>query len=387
MDTSKNRQSWGTVSVESFRERLRLRLPRQVFEGKQKYLALGLVDTKINHKIAEAKAQEIEFDIVLERFDYTLDKYRPTHLKPVTILDSQTALNLGELWDKYMEFKKPIASPSTIGNQYAGFTRAIALLPSQNLKDSVMIRDWIVANKPPNAAKRLIVQLNACCKWGMKSGLITENPFFDMASEIKLPKNQRGEENEISPFNREERDLIIEAFAKHPHYRYYTSYVQFCFFTGCRPSEAIGLQWKHIDFDNSVVKFRQAVVFGEGYQPTIKDGLKTQEKRDFPINNQLREILITHKPEGAKPNDFVFSAKEGGFIRVNNFANVAWRKVLESCGLAYRKPYQTRHSFITLCLDAHIEVKDIAKWVGNSPEIIYRHYAAHLRLSSKVCKV
>jgi hypothetical protein len=30
-------------------------------------------------------------------------------------------------------------------------------------------------------------------------------------------------------------------------------------------------------------------------------------------------------------------------------------------------------------IDAHIEVKDIAKWVGNSPEIIYRHYAAHLR--------
>jgi integrase len=292
---------------------------------------------------------------------------------------SQQALNLGALWDKYMEFKKPIASPSTIGNQYAGFTRAIALLPSQNLKDSVMIRDWIIANKPPNAAKRLIVQLNACCKWGMKSGLITENPFVDMASEIKLPKNQRGEENDITPFTREERDLIIEAFAKHSHYRYYTAYVQFCFFTGCRPSEAIGLQWKHIDFDNSVVKFRQAVVFGEGYQPTLKDGLKTQEKRDFPINNQLREILTAHKSESAKPNDFVFPAKEGGFIRVNNFANVAWRKVLESCGIEYRKPYQTRHSFITLCLDAHIEVKDVAKWVGNSPEIIYRHYAAHLR--------
>jgi integrase len=379
MYASKDRQSKGTVSVEVFQGRLRLRLPRQLFEGKQKYLTLGLSDTKINLKIAEAKAQEIQTDIVLERFDYTLDKYRPTHLKPVTMNHSQQALNLGALWDKYMEFKKPIASPSTIGNQYAGFTRAIALLPSQNLKDSVMIRDWIVANKPPNAAKRLIVQLNACCKWGMKSGLITENPFLDMASEIKLPKNQRGEDNEISPFNREERDLIIEAFAKHPHYRYYTAYVQFCFFTGCRPSEAIGLQWKHIDFDNSVVKFRQAVVFGEGYQPTVKDGLKTQEKRDFPINNQLREILTAHKSEEAKPNDFVFSAKEGGFIRVNNFANVAWRKVLESCGIEYRKPYQTRHSFITLCLDAHIEVKDVAKWVGNSPEIIYRHYAAHLR--------
>ena len=72
MYTSKNSQSWGTVSVKSFRERLRLRLPRQVFEGKQKYSALGLVDTKINRKIAEAKAHEIESDIVLERFDYTV---------------------------------------------------------------------------------------------------------------------------------------------------------------------------------------------------------------------------------------------------------------------------------------------------------------------------
>jgi hypothetical protein len=159
MYASKDRQSKDTVGVEAFQGRLRLRLPRQLFDGKQKYLTLGLSDTKINLKIAEAKAQETQTDIVLERFDYTLDKYRPTHLKPVTMNHSQQVLNLGALWDKYMEFKKPIASPSTIGNQYAGFTRAIALLPSQNLKDSILIRDWIVANKPPNAAKRLIVQL------------------------------------------------------------------------------------------------------------------------------------------------------------------------------------------------------------------------------------
>jgi len=63
----------------------------------------------------------------------------------------------------------------------------------------------------------------------MKSGLITETPFLDMASEIKLPKNQRGEDNEISPFNREERDLIIEAFAKHPHYRYTQPMSSFAF--------------------------------------------------------------------------------------------------------------------------------------------------------------
>ncbi len=45
----------------------------------------------------------------------------------------------------------------------------------------------------------------------------------------------------------------------------------------------------------------------------------------------------------------------------------------------YRPQYQTRHTFITLCLDAGVEVKDVARWVGNSPEIIYKHYAGNKR--------
>jgi integrase len=45
----------------------------------------------------------------------------------------------------------------------------------------------------------------------------------------------------------------------------------------------------------------------------------------------------------------------------------------------YRRPYQCRHTFFTLCLEADIDAKDVAKWVGNSPEVIYRHYAGKKR--------
>jgi integrase len=55
----------GSVGVESFQGRLRLRLPRQLFDGKQKYLTLGLPDTQVNRKAAEAKAKLIEADITL----------------------------------------------------------------------------------------------------------------------------------------------------------------------------------------------------------------------------------------------------------------------------------------------------------------------------------
>ncbi|MEA5614889.1 Arm DNA-binding domain-containing protein [Nodularia spumigena] len=92
--------SKGSVSVESFQNRLRLRLPRQLFGGKQKYLTLGMADTPENGKLAEAKAKEIELDIAFERFDTTLAKYKPqSHLTLVVpIREGQQQPTLIELW-------------------------------------------------------------------------------------------------------------------------------------------------------------------------------------------------------------------------------------------------------------------------------------------------
>ncbi|MGF1514431.1 MAG: Arm DNA-binding domain-containing protein, partial [Elainellaceae cyanobacterium] len=63
MHPRSGRAQKGTVSVESYRGRLRLRLPRQLFGGKQKYISTGFADTAINRKAAEAKAKLIESDI------------------------------------------------------------------------------------------------------------------------------------------------------------------------------------------------------------------------------------------------------------------------------------------------------------------------------------
>lgn len=120
----------------------------------------------------------------------------------------------------------------------------------------------------------------------------------------------------------------------------------------------------------------------------LKDGLKTQKKRKFPINERVRQILESVRPETPNPNEFIFKSKEGGFIDTGDFLNHAWKGYKNRHGRMiegivthlfkegkvseYRKPYQTRHTFITLCLEADIDAKDVAKWVGNSPEIIYR---------------
>ncbi|MBW4656253.1 MAG: DUF3596 domain-containing protein [Kaiparowitsia implicata GSE-PSE-MK54-09C] len=77
----------GSVGVESFRDRLRIRLPRHLYDGKQKYLSTDLADTDINRRVVDAKAKLIESDIALERFDYTLAKYGKPQPPQLTVLE------------------------------------------------------------------------------------------------------------------------------------------------------------------------------------------------------------------------------------------------------------------------------------------------------------
>ena len=70
------RQTKGTVGIESVKSVLRLRLPRQVFGGKQKYLSLGLSDTPENRKAAELKARQIELDILSTTLRTVFDSQR-----------------------------------------------------------------------------------------------------------------------------------------------------------------------------------------------------------------------------------------------------------------------------------------------------------------------
>ena len=73
--TATGKNCKGSVGIEVLGSRLRLRLPRELYNGKQKYLSLGLTDTPDNRKLAEAKAKLIESDIERERFDCTLVRY------------------------------------------------------------------------------------------------------------------------------------------------------------------------------------------------------------------------------------------------------------------------------------------------------------------------
>jgi integrase len=369
-DSSRQRGYKGSVSIINSNGRIQLRFH---YAGKRHYLSTGWLDTPASRKLAELKAAEIEKDILYERLDETLAKYKPASslstATPVTPIKKPKP-QLDELWDKYSEFKKPQISPSTYAKDFAKHRNHIAKLPTRSLDEASAIRDNLLANLTPDAAKRCLTQLKACCNWAIDEGLIESNPFATM--KIKVPKGT-SEEQDVNPFTKEERDLIIRTFASDRYYSHYTNYVRFLFFTGCRPSEAVALKWKHIT--NSVIQFRESVVVSEDGL-VLKDGLKTQRKRDFPINSEVQAILDEIRPEEDNPESLVFISPKGKFIDHHNFANRAWKSILDKCNVPYRKSYQTRHTFISLCVEAHMNSTAIGRWTGTSAKMIDNHYGA-----------
>jgi len=363
--TGKNTK--GTPSLESYQGRLRIRFR---VDDQRITFSLGLADTDKNRVKGESIARQMQLDMLSGNFDSTLGKYKPhTHLTVVEAIKPKTGLDLVQLWNKYSEFKKPQVSPSTYIKDFTKHRNHINKFPSKSLEDATLIRDYLLASLTSNTAKRVLTQLKACCDWAVEEKLISVNPFSGM--KIKAPKGL-SEENEVNPFTKEERDLIIKTFENNRYYCHYTNYVRFLFFTGCRPSEAIALQWKHIE--KGIIVFRQSVVVSENGLK-LKEGLKTQKKRNFPINSDLQTILDNIKPENVNPEDFIFTSPKGKFIDQHNFANRAWKSILEECKIPYRKSYQTRHTYISLCVD-HINSTAIGRWTGTSSKMIDNNYGA-----------
>lgn len=229
-----------------------------------------------------------------------------------------------------------------------------------------------------DATHRFIEQLSAASNWGIERDLLTTNSFTGMARRIKVPKGKRkSDDDDIDPFTKDERDQIIAAFRSHKNYRGYADLVEFLFFKGARPSEALALEWRHVAKGFKSIRFEQALTDSEdGLR--IKQGLKTQERRTFPANDDMVAFLTRIRakaPERTDPTSLVFKAPRATFINWRNFLDRGWKKVLETLNLRFRNPYQMRHTFITLVLAAGVSYSDVGKLCGNSPETILKHYA------------
>lgn len=105
-----------------------------------------------------------------------------------------------------------------------------------------------MTNHPKEQSRRILAKVKAGFDWAVKSKIFTKNIYEDVT---KIKKDSNTEE--IDPFTKEERDTLLQAFRESQYYGYYLPFVEFLFFTGARPCQAIALTWNKISLNQSIL--------------------------------------------------------------------------------------------------------------------------------------
>ena len=368
---SRQRRPKGSVSVGVDRGWLRLRWKHR---GKSYTMAVGLPDKPINRALAERQAKLIEADleadyVTLGAFDPSLAKYRD--------IDAGQAISLVKLWERYTEHKrKTLPDPRSL-EKYQGLLTHLQQYFRTRAASSISetqafgFRDWLLKRLEPITARERIGMLRSCWQWGLKRKLVSDNPWSEVR--VKVPPKAKPK-----PFTAEEIGRILAHTRAEPRHQHWADFVEFCLAVGCRPGEAAGLKWKHLEDDCSTIWVSES--FGRGRQK----GTKTNQARSFELFPELQEMLQKRRPEKWSGSDYIFTAPKGGPIDDHNFRKRFWVPLLDELGIPYRKPYNTRHTFSSHALAQGWSVSEIAAVTGNSEETILRNYVGNPHGKAKV---
>jgi integrase len=337
--------------------------------GRNVSMAFGLPETENNRKEAELLADRIMNDMRYGRYDSTLVSYRPK-----TIGRNATEISAPEMFDRFTRYqaKQKGLAESSIAARYTPIKRyleqylncPVNLIGKREAERFASIWGEKLTGR---TVKERLTMLRACWDWASEQYAVAEaNPWMGLEKRFKSAPVQKAE-----PFSAAEVLAIITAFQQHPHYCHYGDFVTTLFTTGARFGEIAGLRWKHVGQDC------RSLWIGESISRGRRGATKTNKARTVLLTTQMGELLQTRKKQAnPKPEDLVFPRLGGGAIEDNYFRKNCWVRILASLDIPYRKPYATRHTQLSHQLAAGISPIAVAASAGNSPRMLYQHYAS-----------
>lgn len=170
-------------------------------------------------------------------------------------------------------------------------------------------------------------------------------------------------------------------------------------FYGLRRSEALGLKWNAIDFQNNTITIRHTVtsctIDGKRVQ-VAQDTTKTKSSmRTLPLVPVFKEKLLTLKEQQKEYRrvcgrcydkrylDYI-CVDEMGTLVSPQYLTTAFPKLLKRNGLRHIRYHDLRHSCASLLLANGVPMKQIQEWLGHSDFSTTANVYAHLDYNSKL---
>lgn len=340
------------------------------------------IDDEISKQVIAGDG--IDIDSLKETVKSELERFKVKTNKTIRIVEKD---DIQVLWDKYVLYHTSLSlwKETTILTAISCVTSLINQCPIQKLEQKTQLVEWFfnTDQRKQQTSKDRLKWIVAAIDWSSKQGIIPRKwgiEYRDLFESIKIKTDKQSsfvvddDSEDISIFRVSEVYKIIDALKndtyskrKGTHKQFY-EYIYFLWLTGCRPSEAIALKWNNVDLKRNKIKFCENQVMASG-KVVSQVGTKTVSSRYFPINEEIRDLLISTNTS----NGYVFRNSRGNCIKQQSLYGI-WRGLLDDLGIAYRVPYQLRHTMISYHANNDYPIHKLAEIVGNSEKIIKEHY-------------
>ena len=258
-----------------------------------------------------------------------------------------------ELSEKWLQESCQHLAPRSLAAYQSALNIAGRTLSSLNGELSAEFTLWQKQRRDALAASSFSLELVIVRKmlnWGKKAGHVTTP---DCWSDVKPGKVES--ETFTIPSRAEFERIVAEIRKQSKQSNRVADFIEFLASSGCRKSEAFGLQWRDIDFAKGTILI-------------ARDGRGKTGSRLLPLFDRLNLVLLRQPP--GQPTDFVW-----GVIDAKDRLDTACRKL----NLPHVRVHDLRHYACVQWLKAAgiNRVNILARYAGHSTQQFLNRYSNH----------
>lgn len=236
----------------------------------------------------------------------------------------------------------------------------------------------------PSTVRRTLAALSVALESAVEARLIAENP----ARRISLPPASRKVPRWLA---RDEVRVLLDGTRDDPLGGLWALLA----FTGLRPSEALGLEWEHLDLDTGTVRVAQTIVpqkASEGRRWRTELPKTTRSERTVPIEPDAVRLLLAQRDRqqaerlvmGARYREcgntgtgFVFNSPTGEPLR-EDVTLKRLKATLKRLGLPDSTLYALRHGHASLMLEAGVSLVTVSRRLGHASVTLTADVYSHV---------
>ena len=345
------------------------------------------------------KRPEKTFQTYEAAADYYRSLSSPAERAKLCMPKEKRAKTVSEWFDEWLLLIEADVSPSTLraysskGNTHIKSALGKKKLVELNREDiKKFINKLSKEGLAPKSVKNIHGVLSKCLQDAVEYSYITFNP----TAGIKLPKQVR---KEINPLTDKQQRDFLKAIENDP----YCSVLKLILFTGLRESEALGLTYDCVDYENNTIVIKQQLlqINKKGYSvsctksgrsrrielaPAVMDIIRQEQLKQSEYKKKLRGGWQGMNFIEGQKTAFIFTDELGNHL-IQGTMYKHYKKIAADIGIPTSRVHDLRHTYAVAGLESGDDIKTVQAHLGHATASftldIYGHVSERMKEDSR----